>query len=288
MPYRGWWLRLLLLQWTNAWRSRPVLRSLILLLWLAPVVLLPALLVAAGHAAAAREWLLSLDVPLALMLASHAGAAVAALRTGADAEAWVMPAGRRGVAGRLLGGARLLHALRWPLGLLLASGILMLGAPAASHQMRELAAMVCMALLLGALIAWLMTAGPRASSSAAPAASRARGLAALSWVPFQETRRQLSVRRLSMLAMPVLLSAPMGARALQILLVLLALLPLVHLLGWYREGVRASAAIRRWLPFAPVRLHARLWRHVLLATLLGAAAALLAWRSGALRPGLLR
>lgn len=281
MQYRGWWLQLLLLQWINAWRLRPVRFTLKLLLWIVPVVVAPLCLVLANRSGAALEWLLSLDIPLAMAMAAQSGSAITALRNRPDTESWVMAEERRGVAGRLLLLARLLHAVRWPVGMVVAVTLLSLGGEGERTEFSELLVIASAALILGAVLAWALASGLRtASSSAVTGASRANGLAALSWAPLHEARRQLNLRRLALLAVPVMLLAPMGTPAQHVLQGILAWVPLLFLLGFIREAARNSAAIRRWLPLVPARLHWWIWRHVALVTLLAISALAIAWRPG--------
>ena len=253
-------------------------------LWLLPVVVLPVALQIAGEgrAAAALEWLLSLDVPLALGLAAQVGSAVVALASSTDTEIWIAPANRRGAAGRALFVLRLLHAARWPFGLALAVLLLSIDSGDSSAQVKELLLIDGFALLGGATFAWVLLSG-RHNAPRKPVAGTATGsgLSALSWVPLREAGRVLNQRRLAQLAIPVLLAAPMGSDAQQILRALLGWAVGLYVFNWMRHAHHAAGVLRRWMPgmrVQPIRLNWYVWRYVLFASLAGAAALWLGWR----------
>jgi hypothetical protein len=295
MRGRWWWLRLHVWQWLNAWQVSPGRRSLIPCCWFGLSVALPAAFALAGeqHAAAAMDWLLSFDMPLELLLAVQVGAAIVALASRPDTEGWIAPASSREVARRLLLLARLLRALRWPVALVLAAGLLSLGSPRAAAHLVEVLLFAGFAVLGGASLAWLLLSRRVATPGhemSARFASR-RGLPALSWVPLHETSRQFEPRRLALLGVPVLLLAPMGSAAQEVLRALAGWVVLLYISSWWRQALQAARAMHRWMPQAghPARrLHWYLWRHVLLATLLGAAALWLGWRLTAVKPGITR
>lgn len=279
-----WWLRLQFWTWINAWRARPVRGSLIASTWLLPVVVMPVALKFAGEgrSAAALDWLVSLDIPLALGLAAQVGSAVVALATMADTESWIAPAARRGTAGRALFVLRLLLATRWPVGLALAVLLLSFDSSDSSAQVKELLLIDGFALLGGTLFAWVLLGLGRASPvgrTAAPA--RASGLATLSWVPLREANRHLNSRRLAVLAIPVLLAATMGSDAQQVVRALAGWIGSLYAFNWMRQASHTADVLHRWMPrmrLSWLRLNWFVWRYVLCAALLGAAALWLGWR----------
>jgi hypothetical protein len=288
-----WWLRLQFRQWLNAWRISPVRSSFIPLCWLVLAIALPAALSLAGtqHAAAAMDWLLSFDMPLELLLAVQASFAIVALASRPDTESWISAPASRGTAGRLLFLARLLRALRWPLGLALAAALLSLGSPRAATHLVEVLLFAGFAVMGGASLAWLLlgrrVAGPGHAKTRRFSSSR--GLPALSWVPLHETNRQLDPRRLALLGVPVLLLAPMGSAAQEVLRALGGWVVLLYISSWWRQAAQAARAMDQWMPRVgrrSSRLGWYIWRHVVLATLLGAAALWLGWRFSTVKPGI--
>jgi hypothetical protein len=279
-----WWLRLESWTWINAWRARPVRGTLLLSLWLLPVVVLPVALDIGGEgrAAAALDWVLSLDVPLALGLAAQVGSAVVALASRADTESWIAPVNRRGAAGRALFVLRLLHAARWSSGLALAVLLLSIDGGDSAAQVRELLSIDGFALLGGATFAWVLLSGRHvAPRKPVGGTATGSGLSALSWVPLREAGRVLNQRRLAMLAIPVLLAAPMGSDAQQILRALVAWTVGLYVFNWMRQAGHATGTLHRWMPgmrVQPIRLKWYVWRYVLFASLAGAAALWLGWR----------
>ena len=295
MPPRWWWLRLQIWQSLNAWRTAPVRGTLIPLSWLLPSVAVPTAFALAGehHAAAAMDWLLSFDMPLELLLAAQVGTAIVALGSRPDRESWISPAVSRANAGRMLFLARLLYAVRWPLGLALAAALLAAGSALAEAHLVEVLLIAGFALIGGASLAWLLL-GRRVDTtvhSPITKVSRTCGLPALSWVPLRETSRLLDPRRLALLAVPVLLAAPMGSAAEEVLRVLAGWMVLLYVGNWLRQAAHTARVMQRWMPrmnSSARHLHWFIWRHVLLATLLGAAALWLGWRLTAVKPALAR
>jgi hypothetical protein len=279
----GWWLWLPVWEGINAWRVRPVWRTLTLLGWLLPAGVIPVALVLAGEARpeAALDWLLSFDVPMALVLSAQSGAAILALASRPDTEDWISPAVTRRAQGRALFLVRLVHAVRWPLGLALAALLLSVGGASQAH-LTELLLIVCFSILGGASLAWLLLSRRAAASGPSRSVgSSSRGLAVLSRVPLRETRRQLDLRRVSVLVVPLLLGAPMGTAVRQLLWALVVWVSLLYLGTWVREAIRTGQVIRAWLPrmqLPRMQLYWWVWRHVVLAALLCAAALWLGWR----------
>jgi hypothetical protein len=256
-------------------------------------IALPAAFALAGarHAAAAMEWLLSFDMPLELLLAVQVSAAIVALASRPDTEGWIAPAMSREVAGRLLFLARLLRALRWPVALALAAALLSLGSPRAAAHLVEALLFAGFAVIGGASLAWLLLSRRVATRDHEMSSgfSAHRGFSALSWVPLHETSRQFEPRRLALLGVPVLLLAPMGSAAQEVLRALVGWVVLLYISSWWRQAEQAARAMHRWMPLVgqPARrLHWYIWRHVLLATLLGAAALWLGWRITAAKPAI--
>ncbi len=292
---RRWWLRLLIWQWSNDWHAAPVRRTLILLSWPVPAIALPAALSLAGsaHAAAAMEWVLSFDMPLELLLAAQVGMAIVALRSRADTESWISPIASRGMAGKALFAVRLLGAVRWPVGVALAALLLSFGSPHAAAHLGEMLLVDGFALIGGASLAWLLL-GHRQQAAAVAAyrqPPRGHGLSALSWVPLRETNRLLQPRRLALLAVPIMLLAPMGSAAQEVFRALLGWTILLYIANCWREATHTTRAMEKWLPDAGLRarrLHWYIWRHVMLATALGAAMLWLGWRVTAPKPAIIK
>jgi hypothetical protein len=272
MHARGWWwLRLFTWQWANRWRAFPV-RSLIRdATWALPSVVLPAAIALAGPAAATatQQALLSVDVPLALLLAALTTAAILRWSHAPDPLAWVLaPATRTAAHVRRL---RLVATARWPLGFALASLILHVAGEGSSI---ELWSMALAGLVGGVALAWIL-APPAQAADITTSRSRVRrtGVTALSWAPWLEVLQQLRVKRLATLSIPVMLAAPMGSSVQFVISGLLAWLPVLALVLVLREAALASSAMCRWLPGAPAgagRLRWWAWRHALLTTALGA------------------
>ncbi|MEJ0100998.1 MAG: hypothetical protein WDO12_15350 [Pseudomonadota bacterium] len=297
MTARWWWLRLLAFQWINAWRTSPVRRTLMPSAWLLPAIALPAALSLAGEApaAAGMDWVLSFDTPLELLLAAQVGVAIVALGSRIDTESWISPATTRGIAGKALFAARLLGTVRWPAGLALAALLLSLGSPRAAAHLFEMLLVDAFALVGGASLAWLLLGQRRqAASTAEPASSQLshrRGLSALSWVPLREANRLLQPRRLALLAVPVLLLAPMGTAAQEVLRAVLGWTLLMYVASWWRSAAQVTRALERWMPHATLgvqRMRWYIWRYVALATLIGAATLWFGWRFTAHRPAVIK
>ncbi len=279
-----WWLHLLVLEAANSWRMHGIQRTLLLSLWFVPVILAPLVLVVAGNglADAALDWLLSFDMPMALILSAQAGSAIGALASRVDTENWVSPKAARGMAGRALFLTRVIRALRWPVGLALAAALLSLGSEEHSARTIELQVIALSALVGGAALAWLLLGNSREAARAAPAAAaRGQGLSVLSGVALSQTRRRLNLRRLSLLTVPVLLAAPMSAQAQEVLRMLGAWLVLIFLMTWVRQATLAGAAMRRWMPrmqMSSWHLTWVIWSRVVVGALLCVVVLWLGWR----------
>ncbi len=285
-----WWLRLEYWTWINTWRVRPVRGTLRLALWVLPAVVVPVAVLSGGqqHSSSAFEWLLSIDMPLALALAAQVGVAVVALATRTDTEDWIAPVARRGMAGKALFVLRVLHAVRWALGLALAALLLWMGSRAGSAELEELLLIDGFAVLGGALFAWVLL-GRNAAAPARPQVrtAAASGLAALSLVPLREARLHLHLRRLAALAIPVLLAATMGTDAQEVLRALVGWIGSLFVFNWMRQASHTTAVLRRWMPrmrMSRTRLNWFVWRYVLGAAVLGGIVLWLGWRVSAPRP----
>jgi hypothetical protein len=278
MRGRGWWLKLQLWQFSNTLRARPIRHCLGLLLWFVLAIMLPAACALAGAPAAdaALDWLLSLDMPLGLLLAAQVGSAIVALASRADTENWLLPPAARGWAGRMLFLARLMSAMRWSFGLVLAASLLYLGSTRSPERLLEQLTIVFFAIVGGASFAWLLLGRSRTPQQSLLArTTRERGWKALSWVPLAETLRRLDPRRLALLAVPVLVGAPMAAEAQLVMRWLAAWVVMIYIANWIQEAIRTAFAMRVWMPRAlpgKRRHYWYIWRYVVLATLMGIAA----------------
>ena len=148
----------------------------------------------------------------------------------------------------------LLHATRWPLALVMAASLLAAGPGNNRPALAEFLVLSAAGTFVGASLGRLLAR--RADSAAAQSGnrnSRMHGLPILSFVPLWETRRQIEPRRLALVAMPVMLAAPMGVPAGHIAMALAAWIPLVYLQTAMRESGRTVAAIRRWIPLSALR-----------------------------------
>lgn len=271
MRARGWWwLRLFTWQWANRWRAFPV-RSLIRdAAWALPSLILPAAVALAGSAAATatQQALLSVDVPLALLLAALTTAALLRWRHATDPLAWVLAPGSRTAAHvRRL---RLVATARWPFGFAMATLILHVAGETGST---ELLLVALSGLVGGMALGWVFMSRTK-PADLGPSRRRTRrpGVAAVSWVPLQEVLQQLRLKRLATLSIPVMLAAPMGSSVQFVISGLLAWLPVLALALVLREAALTGSAMRRWLPGVPAgtaRLHWWVWRHALLTTGIG-------------------
>jgi len=257
-----------------------------MLLWLLAALVLPGALALStdDKAAGALDWLLSLDLPLLLLLSVLVCTEIVSRAAQSGEHRWLGPAAERRSARFAFQVIRTLRALRWPAALVLAAALLAAGAGPHAEGFLELCGISVAATALGASMAGLLLRRSRDEVRTSQA-SRSRGLAALSWVPLRETARQLDLRRISLLALPVMLAAPMGVPAGEVALALMAWLPLLYLVTAAREAGNTSGAIRRWLRTSriqPMQLRWLVWKHVTLAWLGSGIALWVTWQ--ALRP----
>jgi hypothetical protein len=261
-----WWSRLQFLKWADAWKRRPAPRAAAWLLWWAPCVLLPATLAPQGRGAHfASAWLLSIDVPLALLLAGCVTLDSSSMAAQPAPQQWLWPRGFDPALVRWMARLRWLHVLRWPAGLVIAALLLRTSA-AVGAEHDELFLIALLAGLLGLATTWVLVHN-RARGVIISRPRRAVGMAALSWSALHDLREHFDLRRVMVLSIPVLLSAPMGALASEVAGMLAWYLPTVFIALLCRESTRVQSVIRRWLPTGkvpPLRLTYWIWRHVAL------------------------
>jgi hypothetical protein len=292
MRARWWWLRLQLWQWINAWRVQPVRSTLSPLCWVLVAIAVPASISMAGavQSRAALEWVLSMDIPLALLLAIQVGSTTVARASRGNAESWISPRSRQGACGRIVRTVRWLHVLRWSLGLAIAALLLARGDARSTQNLIELLLLLLLGVTCGVLFAWNLIVRQRpAKEPARRGIAGVHGLSMLSRVPFQQAARQLDARRVVLLMAPVMLAAPMGSLVQQVAGAMAVWVLLLYVSAWMREARHTVSALARWMPrsgLAPMRLYWLVWRYVILATLLAAAALLAGWR--AVSPGFSR
>jgi len=278
MRARWWWLRLQLWQWLNAWRVQPLRRTVFPLCWFVAAMAVPAGISLAGPAPARAvlEWILSIDIPLALLVAVQVGSAAVGLASRRDMESWISAQPGRAAVDRMLRMLRWWPVARWPAGLAFAALILAWGDAQSTQGLVELLLLPLLGGTCGALFAWNVMAGSRvADDPASRATSRVSGWTMLSRIPFQQTSRRLPARRVAFLATPVMLAAPMGSLVQQIAGAIAAWVLLLYVSTWMREASRTVVTLRRWMPhsrLAPLRLYWLVWRYVILAALLSIAA----------------
>jgi hypothetical protein len=277
-----WWLRLRWYEWRNAWLMARARRTAGILSWALPCLFAPLALRLVGSGTAAQDFILSFDIPLALLLAVvvTVQATPAAVRApDQNGDAWLLPLpGRRRLA--LLQRTRdNLRAARWPLRFALMGFVLCAGNPAA---LTEWLLITLLAFIAGILLARVHAPSPALAAHMWSGSSRGAGLAALSVVPLRAAWRQLDLRRALFLCVPILLAAPMGTPLYKIASGVAVWMPLVYLASCCREAANAVTAMRRWLPLPRMQLHWWVWRHVVLLMIATMAAAWTLWQFGLL------
>ncbi len=272
-----WWMRLPLLRARCAAADRPLPATFAVFGWWVICLVAPlALVLTRVDTTPVLGFLLSIDVPFALLLAT--GVVLDALRADAlsGAEDWLWPRAFRPARIRWRARLRWLRLVRWPAGLTFVAMLLSGGTSSGARAEAELLLMAAIALATGLALVWAMRqhrAGTQRASTTSP--RRARGMAALSWAAWHETRDRFSLRHMASLAVPVLLAAPMGVMAGNVAAMLMAYLPVVFLVAVCQESRRVQVATRHWLATAPMPprvLTFHIWRHVLLSLALVAAA----------------
>jgi hypothetical protein len=262
----------------------PVCRTLGLLLWFLPAFTLPLAiaLFARESAAAALQWLLSLDLPLFLLLTTLICRETISRAARKTEYRWLAPATQSRPVRSMLAAAGLMHATRWPAALLLAGSLLASGSGNNRAALVELLWLCAAAPVMGAALGRLLMRRPGgAAEEPRRRATRVHGLAVLSYVPLWETRRQVDPRQLALIAMPVLLAAPMGVVAGKVAMALAAWIPLAYAEAAMREAGRTVAAIRRWMPqsaLQPLQLQWFVRRLVAVAWLAGGIALWAGWQ----------
>jgi len=223
-------------------------------LWLVPAIAIPRSLSLADprRAQSLLLGLLSYDLPLVMLLVVQVCTATLGELSRREAYHWLEPAIRSRAFRLGLFALGALRALRMPAVFLLVCLLLAAGG-GHPQDLPELLIIPLAGSFFGMSFARLLVRRPDPAADARLPAAPGRGMAALSWVPLQEARRQLQPRRLSLLAIPVLLAAPMAAPAGDVALALLAWLPLVYLLTGMREAARVVAVLRSWLPASALR-----------------------------------
>jgi hypothetical protein len=280
-----WWLRLRWYEWRNAWRAARMRRTTGILSWSLPCALAPLVLriVGANTAKAAQDWVLSFDIPLALLLAVvvTVQATPATVRaTGHNDDAWIFPLLNRRLVGVFQWLRNMWRAARWPLRFALAG--IVLGIGSSGSALVEWLLIALLAFVAGIVLARVQAPSPSVASRRWAGDSRGTGFSVLSTVPLRAAWRQLDLRRMLFLSIPILLAAPMGTPVYKIALGVAAWMPLVYLATCCREAGNAVTAMRRWLPLRAARLHWWVWRHVVLLIIASAFAAWALWHFTAL------
>jgi hypothetical protein len=250
-------------QLLNAWRARPVTHTVKLAIWLSLAIGAPASIRAASPdaATAVLQFVVSLDIPLVL---AFAGVVIAVLLPKMaevlrrDPDQWALPPRYRGVETTLNVLLALTTASTWPLAVLLASVILGFANPAARSSLNETLSLMAVGILIGALGARIFHSTPH-SAQDKPAWHRVgRGFTHLSWAPFRKTLDEFNPRRLALLIIPVLLAAPMGVAAADVIVAAVVWVGAMYCLMLIRSAINVMTQTRRWIsPFqltsAPLR-----------------------------------
>lgn len=264
----GWWLRL---NGREQAGHLPIARALLgfrRLGWWGGCVVLPSILhFNAAASATALDLLLSVDVPLTLALAAGVTLRARSIAGRRNSTRWLWPRALEPQRVRWLFRLRWMGLLQWPAGLAWAALLLSSGA---HHGYDGAAELLLSGLVgLGVGVAAALAVGQRSSAprgeSRGTATSRALGMAALPRTPFREVRDYLDLRRLMMVAAPVMLAVPVGASAGDVAAALLLWLPLAWLVLVIREAIGVDRRMRRWLVGARISNAAisfHIWRHV--------------------------
>jgi hypothetical protein len=271
-----WWLRLRWYEWSNVWRINPFRHAAALLLWVLPCVLVPLSLWTIGaDRTAVQEWVLSFDIPLALLLtvvvAVQATPAVVRASNPSD-DAWILPLANQRLIATLQWLRDRWRAARWPIRFAL-SGLLLAIGTEWDAALTEWLLIAALAFVAGVTLARLHAPSTPRAAQEWSGTTRRQGLAALSAVPLHAARRQLDLRRMLFLCIPVLLAAPMGTPVYKIALGVACWMPLVFLATSCREAGHAVTAMRSWLPLSPWRVRWWVWRQLVLLIIVSAAAA---------------
>jgi hypothetical protein len=273
-----WWVRMQFQQWMQSGAAAPARRTVAMLAWWLPWVAIPLLMSLSGHAAAdfTFDFLLSLDVPLALALSAATVLDAMNIESHAAADDWLWPHAFRPVRLRWLSRLRWLRLARWPAGLAIAALLLQFSAAVEPQALIELLLMALLGLACGACFAWVLRKPDPSVNRNDVRPRHTRGLAALSWVALHESRDRFNLRRASVFAVPVLLAAPVGALAGDVAKALALWLPLLFAATVCQQAVRCHQWMATWLRTARTQwlLAWWVWRHVMLGI---AAIAALLW-----------
>lgn len=252
-----------------------VRRTIGILSWALPCVLLPLALriVGANTASTAQDWVLSFDIPLALLLTVvvTVQATPAVVRApGHHDDAWVFPVANQRLIALFQWMRNQWLAGRWPVRFAMAGFVLGIGA--IGTALTEWLLIAALSWFAGVLLARLQAPSTSLGLRKWSGTSHGRGLSTLSAVPLRAAWRQLDLRRVMFLCIPILLAAPMGTPLSRIALGIAAWMPLVYVATCCREAANAMQAMQRWLPVSRARLRWWVWRHVLLLLIAAAAA----------------
>lgn len=276
-----WWLRMHVLQWMHSASARPAHASAMLMAWWLPCILAPSFAAVSGSSIA-DSWLhfvLSLDVPLALVVAALTVQDALGIASGRTSEQWLWPHAFRPTSYRWVSRLRWLRMARWPAGLALGSSILAARATEQPEELFELCLMALLGLISGTCLMWAMAGAKSESRMQGKRARRGRGLSALSWAPLHEARDRFELRRISVLAIPALLAAPVGALAVDAAKLLTVWLLLLAVSMVHREARNIQSALHSWLRVSGrirFTLALRVWRYVV-AGLIAIVALFLLW-----------
>lgn len=253
-----WWYKLQFWQWIQAGRVRPFRQVMAVLIWWLPCVIAPLFLVSAGGpwSLNALDFLLSLDVPLTLALAGATAVDALAVEARAGDEDWIWPREFISPKLRWISRQRWLFVARWPAGFAIAASLLASNTSLPPGSLAETLVMALLGFVGGSSFAWAMQKRADPSPLHLPKAARLQGVAAISWLAIRDARERFDLRRASLLAIPALLAAPLGAPAGEVVKMLALWLPFLFVLIVLREATQVHAALRRWLSRT---LRSRLW-----------------------------
>ena len=166
-----------------------------------------------------------------------------------------------------------MRVFRWPIGFLAAAALLARPDVVAAGALLLLPPL---ALLIALTVAWTLTPpAPRASILRQGRFSvffrRRRGVDAAGWAAVHETFATSGARPLALLLLPLLLAAPAGASARDVLALGLTYLPAMLAAAVWRQTGRVRRGLARWLQPSrrdALRVTWWSWRYVAFATLL--------------------
>jgi hypothetical protein len=263
-----WWPRLQLQQWMQSGAASPYRRTVALSTWWLPCVFVPLVASLTGRDAAnlTLDFILSLDVPLALALATATALDARHVESHVSDDEWLWPRAFQPARMRWLSRLHWLRMARWPVGLVLATLLLQVRAATDTQAVAELLLMALLGFACGSCFAWVLHTPQRTINRKATRPRATRGFAALSWVALHESRDRFNLRRANVLAVPVLLAAPAGVLAGDVAKALALWLPLLFAVTACQEAVRCHQWLTTWLRTARTQwmLAWWVWRYVLL------------------------